>query len=86
MINGLGGFVLNGASGIELDRISSRTYALVASYWSDAVQIINVTDPAAPVPVASMINGLDGFDALVYPYDVKATTISGHPYALATSY
>ena len=84
MINGLGGFVLNGASDIELDRISSRTYALVASYWSDAVQIIDVTDPAAPVPVASMINGLDGYDALDGARDIAVGSISGRTYAVVS--
>ena len=84
MINGQGGFTLNGASDIELDRISSRTYALVASYWSDAVQIIDVTDPANPVPVAAMINGQDGYDALNGARDIAVGQISDRTYAVVS--
>ncbi|MYB47123.1 MAG: hypothetical protein F4X71_05250, partial [Cenarchaeum sp. SB0662_bin_33] len=40
------------------------TYALVASYLDNAVQLIDVTDPAKPVPVASIRDGVGGFDGL----------------------
>ena len=84
VVHGIGGFVLNGASDIELERISSRTYALVASYWSDAVQIIDVTDPAVPVPVAIMINGLGGYDALNGARDIEVGSISSRTYAVVS--
>ena len=43
---------------------SGSTYALVASYLDNAVQVIDVTDPTNPVPVASLRDGEGGFEAL----------------------
>ena len=87
IIDGQDGFeALAGAERIDTISISDRTYALVTGFYNHAIQIIDITDPAAPTPAASIVDGEGGFDALIYPHDVKATTISGHPYALTTSY
>ncbi len=48
---------LRGARGITTVNMDSSTYALVAAYFDDGVQIINITDPANPVPTASFDNG-----------------------------
>ena len=64
---------------------SGSTYALVASYLDNAVQIIDVTDPTSPVPAASVRDGEGGFDALGGGSALVVTTISGNTYALVAS-
>lgn len=60
--DGSGGFgELGGVGDIEVVAgVDGSTYALVAG-WSDRIRIINITDPARPVPVADMVGGQDGF-------------------------
>ena len=65
---------------------SGSTYALVASYLDNAVQVIDVTDPTAPVPVASLRDGEGGFEALAGPFDIEMVTASGTPYALVVGW
>lgn len=65
---------------------SGSTYALVASYLDNAVQVIDVTDPTAPVPVASIRNGEGGFEALAGPFDIEVVTASGATYALVVGW
>ena len=48
---------LNGAVAITTARIGSGTYALVAALEDNGVQIIDISDPASPVPVASFDDG-----------------------------
>ena len=49
-----GGFdELDGASSVTTVVIGERTYALVASFRDDGVQIIDISDPASPVAVYS---------------------------------
>ncbi len=76
---------LGGADAIEIVTISGKTYALVAGESDDAVQIINVTSPASPSPVAVIFNGTGGFSELDGPTFVTAATISGDTYALVAS-
>ena len=65
VFDGQGGFdALDGASDIEITAISGKIYALVASLEDDAIQIIDITDPAHPLPVVALFDGLGGFDAL----------------------
>ncbi len=86
VFDGQGNFdALDGASGLEITLIQGRTYALVASSSDDAVQIIDITDPAHPLPVASVFDGLGGFDALDGASDIEVTAISGKIYALVAS-
>lgn len=47
----LDGFTeLGGATDIAISQISDRTYAIVTARSDNGVQIINMTEPAAPVP------------------------------------
>ncbi len=86
ILDGRGGFdALEGANGVEVYAVSGRAYALVASNSDDAVQIIDITDPASPQPVSSVFNGQDGFDALDGANDVELVAISGRTYALVAS-
>lgn len=65
---------------------SGSTYALVASFLDNAVQVIDVTDPTNPIPVASLRDGEDGFEALAGPFDIDIVTSSGTTYVLVASY
>ena len=86
ILDGHGGFdALEGANGVEVYAVSGRAYALVASHSDDAVQIIDITDPASPQPVSSVFNGQDGFDALDGANDIELVAISGRTYALVAS-
>ena len=81
-----GGLVIQlfggGSAEMETFAASGRTYALLPGSGDDALQIINVTDPASPERLSSIGNGQDGFSGLSHPTDLKTLTISGGTYAL----
>ena len=81
--DGEGGFeALAGGNVVAVTKIGGSTYALVASYLDNAVQIIDVTDPANPVPAAAIHDGEGGFEALAGPFDIEVIEVSGSTYAL----
>ncbi len=49
------------ARGIATIKIGSSLYALVTTSLNNAVQIINITNPASPTAVSSITEGDDGF-------------------------
>ena len=56
IFDGTSGYnALGGASGIEIIQISGSTYALATSSSDGAVQIIDITDPSDPFPVAGPV-------------------------------
>lgn len=55
---------LGGASGIDAVTIHEHTYLVVASKSDNAVQIVNMTNPAHPRPVYAVFDDTDGFEAL----------------------
>jgi hypothetical protein len=62
--DGVGGFnTLENASDITTVVIGSNTYALVASYGDNGVQIIDITTPGSPSVTASVTDGVT-FDEL----------------------
>ena len=81
---------LKGAEGITAVTIGHRTYALVAAYHDDGVQIVDITDPASPVPAASFGDGGSAggktFDKLRGPYHITTIKIGSGIYALVTAY
>ena len=85
---------LDGARGITTVRIGSSTYALVAAYFDDGVQIIDITDPASPVPTASFEDGdtveVGGtnktFDELGKAFGITTVRIGSSTYALVAAY
>ena len=76
---------LLGAFWITAAQIGDSHYALVASYNDDGVQIINITDPGNPSPVASLTNGT-AYPKLGGPYSITTTRIGDSHYALVASY
>ncbi len=81
---------LDGAFGIDTVTIGTGTYALVAAVFDSGIQIIDITDPANPVPAASVGNGdsFDGktFDKLTVPRGITAATIGSNAYALVAAF
>ena len=78
-----GSTVLDGASGVDVIRIGSGLYAVVASASDDGLQVIDLTDPADPVPVAGLAD--DGRVALAGAYDVDAFAAGAGTYAVVAS-
>ncbi len=70
---------LDGARSIVTVEIGGMTYALVASIRDNGVQVINISDPAAPIDTNS-------FGALVGTRDITAVTIGGSTYALTSGF
>ena len=77
---------LGGATDIETVYVDGRVYGVVAAYDEDAVQIIDLTDPANPKFVHELLDGEDGFEALEGPIDVEVAVISGRTYAVVAAY
>ena len=78
--------VLDGASGIAVYTIGHRHYAVVVGQKDSGLQIIDITDPANPEPVADVTNGQHGFTALRDPIKVTTHTIGNRHYALTSSF
>jgi len=63
--DGGGGFdELDGAHGVATFAVNTSTFAIVASVNDYGVQLIDVSDPSAPVAVGSATDGVGGFDEL----------------------
>lgn len=71
---------------IESVIIGDSPYLLVASYYGNSVQIIDVSDPDAPIPAAAVFDGVNGYH-LKSPHDIKAVhTRSGTFAVVPTTY
>ena len=83
--DGVGGFdELDGPRGVDTFTIAGRTYAMVVACVDDGVQIIELTDPASPSPIASLTDTLS--TVLDCPSNVDTFPIAGRTYAAVTSY
>ena len=79
--DGSGGFdTLGGASSLVMFSDGSRAYLAVAAYADNGVQIIDITDPATPVPFSAMHDGMEGFDALGGATDLEVFGAGGRLY------
>ena len=76
---------LEGPKGIATVAIGSSTYALAAAYDDDGFQIINITDPYDPRPVAAATDGEGGFERLGGARYVTTVAIDSSTYALVTA-
>ena len=75
---------LDGAYSITTARIGGSHYALVASFWDNGVQIIDITDPGNPSPVASLTNGTT-YPELGGANSITTARIGNSHYALVAS-
>ena len=76
---------LNGAESITTVAIGDSIYALVASYYSNGVQIINITDPYNPTS-ASSVNDGTGYPILDGARSITTVAIGISIYALVTTF
>ena len=84
--DGVGGFEgLEGPKGIAAVTIGSSAYALIASHGDNGVQIIDITDPLHPVPLAAVTDGVGGFEELEGARDITTATIGSSTYAIVTA-
>ena len=87
-------YVADGANYTELEdpfhvttvTIDSSTYALVAAFDDDGVQIIDITDPSNPTPVSAITDGEGGYTELDGAYDITTVTIDSLTFALVTAF
>ena len=78
-----GATALGGASAVDVVRIGSGTYGVVASASEDGLQVLNLTDPADPMPVAHITD--DGMEALAGAYDVDIFAVGSGIYGVVAS-
>ncbi|MFM8659525.1 MAG: hypothetical protein ACKOCQ_06300, partial [Candidatus Nitrosotenuis sp.] len=84
--DGANGFTeLDGASGVATFTIGASTYAIVASFTDDGVQIIDISDPANIVAKDAETDGANGFTELLGASDVATFTIGASTYAIVAS-
>ena len=77
--------MLDGASSVDTTTIGGSHYALVAAFFGDGIQIIEITDPANPVATSKAVDGRLGFNTLGWPKFVTTETIGGSHYALVSA-
>ncbi len=75
--------LLDGAQGVAVFTIGNRTYAAVASFADDGLQLVDVTDPASPVAAGSLED--TGSTELDGASDVAVFTIGNRTYAAVAS-
>ena len=75
---------LRGANDIATILINDKPYALVASVADNGVQIIDITDPTAPDPIATLTNGTD-YPELGGPTRISTVSVDTITYALVVS-
>ena len=86
LTDGAGGYTeLRGAWEISTHTIGDSHYALVGAYLDDGVQIIDITDPTTPSPVAAVTDGVGGFTALEGVTGITTHTIGNSHYALTVA-
>jgi hypothetical protein len=84
--DGANGFTeLNDAYGVDTFTIGSSTYAIVASFTDDGVQIIDISDPTAIVAKDTATDG-DTFTELEGAWGVDTFTIGSSTYAIVVTY
>ena len=84
-ITGVGSPALDGARGIAVFVSGNSTYAAVAAYRDDAVQILNITDPRN-VAAAGSIADDDGALRLQDPRGIATFESGGSTYAAVASF
>ena len=75
---------LDGAASVTTAQINSKHYALVASANDDGVQIINITNPSSPSPVASITDGAT-YPTLGGAHSITTAQINSKHYALVAA-
>ena len=87
--HGVGGFTelegARGAQSVDIITVSECTYAVVASWADNGVQLLNVTDPSVPAPVDAVTDGERGFTELLGAAGIKTFAVGSHTFAIAVA-
>ena len=78
-----GSLELDGARGVDVFTIGSSTYAIVAAWTDNGVQVIDISDPENIVATDSLAD--NGSLALKVSRNVETFTIDSSTYAIVTS-
>jgi hypothetical protein len=76
--------MLDGARGVATFTIGSSTYAIVASFNDDGVQIIDISDPTDIVATDAETDGVNSFTELSGAKGVDTFVIGSSTYAIVT--
>jgi hypothetical protein len=76
---------LDGANEVNVFEKEGRTYAIITSGFDNGVQIMDITNPAQPVPVSAVFDESEGFSALDGANEVNVFEKEGRTYAIITS-
>ena len=86
LTDGRDGFTeLDGSRFVTTIAIDTSMYALVAGFYDNGVQIIDITDPYNPIPASALADGEDGYTKLHNTESIIAVTIDSSAYALVAS-
>ncbi len=77
---------LDGASDVEIFDAPDGIYAVVVSHDDDGIQVIDITNPYEPFPVAAAFDDMRGFENLEGARAIAAAQIQNRMYALVASY
>ena len=80
-----GSLMLDSTRGVDVFTIDSSTYAIVAGYGDNGVQIIDISDVDNLIAVDAETDGVNGFTVLNAVGDVETFTIGSSTYAIAVS-
>ena len=83
---GGGSSELDGAYGIALFKSGGRTYAAVAAYEDDGVQILDITDPSSITAAGKITDGFGGSSQLHGAVSITTFKTGGHTYAAVAAY
>ena len=68
---------------VAIAEIGDRTYAMAAGHDErGAVQIIDITSPAHPIPAHAIFHEMEGFEGLYRAWGIDITHIEGRSYAV----
>ena len=85
LTDGRDGFTeLDGSRFVTTIAIDTSMYALVAGFYDNGVQIIDITDPYNPIPASALADGEDGYTKLhiqnmVTVYSVALVAVNSLP-------
>ena len=86
VLGGFGGFgPLAGTSDVEVFSAYGRTFGIVTTAYDYGVWVMDMTDPARPVPVSAIFDGTDGLNALYGAGDVEVFSMDGRTYGIVTA-
>lgn len=83
-IHNVDGFDMEGPLGISVKSHDGSTYAAVAAYFGNGIQIIDMTDLSAPRPHSLISSGIENSVALFGSHGMGHIIVDDTPYAISS--